>query len=62
MGLQFDLSRRTWVRKGSKFGFSRFGPGFDPFLSKQVQNSGFLEGFERVQSSVLMDKTGFKVV
>ena len=26
----------VWVGKGSKFGFSRFGPEFGPFLYKQV--------------------------
>ena len=32
--------------KGLKFGFS----GFGPFLVKYVQSSGFLDGFEWVQS------------
>ena len=49
-----------WVRKGLKFGFSRFGPGFGPFLAEQVQSLGFLEGFERVQSLVLLDEPGFE--
>ena len=29
---------RNWVRKGLKFGFVRFGPGFGPFLAKQVRS------------------------
>ena len=27
VGSLFSFDRRTWVSKGSKFGFSRFGPG-----------------------------------
>ena len=30
----------TWVWKDSKFGLSRFGPGFDPFLAEHVRSSG----------------------
>ena len=33
------------VQKGSKFSFYRVGPGFGPFLAKQVRTLGFLEGF-----------------
>lgn len=36
-----------------------FGPGFGWFVDKQFRSSGFLEGFERVQSSVLVDKPEF---
>ena len=45
---------------GLKFGFSRFGPGVGPFRAEQVQSLGFLEGFERVRNSVLVDEPGFK--
>ena len=60
MGSKFGFDKRTWVQKGSKFSFSRFGPGFGLFLAKQVQSSGFLKGFEWVQSSILVDKLGFE--
>ena len=40
--------------------FIRFRPGFGPFLAEQVQSSGFLEGFERVQISVLVGEPGFE--
>ena len=33
---------------------------FGPFLAKQVQSLGFLEEFERIQSSVLVDEPGFE--
>ena len=33
----------------------------DPFLAKQVRSLDDLEGFERVRSSVLIDKAGFEV-
>ena len=45
---------------GLKFDFSGFGPGFGSFLAEQVRSSGFLEGFQRVQSSVLVDESGFE--
>ena len=65
MGLQFGIFGGfevvcSSVRRGSKFVFSGFGPGFGPFLAKQVQSSGFLEGFEWVRSSVLRDEPGFE--
>ena len=44
VGLKFGFGRRTWVHKGSKFIFFRFGPGFSMFLAKQVRSSGFLKG------------------
>ena len=46
--------------KGSKFDFSEFGPGFGLFLAKQVRSLGFLDGFELVRCSVLVDEPGFK--
>ena len=48
------------VKKDSKFVFSGFGPGFGLLLARQVQRSGFLEGSERVRSSVLVDNPGFE--
>ena len=48
--------------RGSMFGVFGFGPAFGPFLAKHVQSSGFLEGFQRVRSSVLVDKPGFESV
>ena len=57
---EFSFVLRTWVWKGSKFSFSRFGSGFGPFLAKQVWSSGFLEGFERVRCSVLVEESGFE--
>ena len=60
MGLYFGFGRPTWVWKGSKLGFSRIGPGFDLFLAKQVRRLGFLEEFEWVQSSVLVDEARFE--
>ena len=60
MGLKFGFGRRTWVQKGSKFGFSRFRPEFSPLLAEQIRSLGFLEGFEWVQSSVMVDEPGFK--
>ena len=53
------MSWQIWVRKGSKFGFSKFGVGFDLYLAEQVRSSDNLQGFERVRSSFLMDKPGF---
>ena len=53
------MRQTCWVWKGSKFSFSEFGPGFDTFLAKQVWKSGTLEGFERVQNSVLVDEPEF---
>ena len=54
----FGFGRRTWVWvwKGLKFSFSGFGLGLSSFLANQVQSLGFLEGFECVQSSVLVDE------
>ena len=46
VGLKFDLGRQTWVWKGSKFSFSRFGSGLGPFLAEHVRILGFLEQFE----------------
>ena len=34
VGSNFDFSRRTWIRNGSKFGFSEFGPGFSLFQAE----------------------------
>ena len=62
MGSEFGFDKRTWVWKGSKFDFSRFGPWFGLFLAKQVRRSGFLKGFELVRSSVLVDEPGFEWV
>ena len=31
---------------GSKFSFSRFGPGFGPILAEQVQSSGCFGGVQ----------------
>ena len=56
MGFPFGFGRRTWIQKGSKFGFSGFGPRLGPFPAKHVQISGFLEVFEWVRSSGLVDK------
>ena len=49
------------VRKGPKFIFLDLGLGLSgPFLVEQVQSSGFLEGFKRVQISVLVGELGFE--
>ena len=56
------FGRRTWVQKGMKFGFSKFGFGFDLYLAKQVRNSDNLQGFKRVRSSFLVDRPGFERV
>ena len=45
-GIFVEFVFQTWVQMGSKFSFSGFRPGFGIFLTKQVQTSGFLEGFE----------------
>ena len=45
-----------------KFGFSRVGPKFDPFLAEQILGSSFSERLKRVWSSVLGDKHGFERV
>ena len=44
------------------FCLDRFGPGFIPFLDKQIRSLGFLEGFERVRSLVLVEEPGFERV
>ena len=46
VGLQFGIARQTWIWKGSKFGFSRFGPGFGPFLDEQVRKFRLLGGVQ----------------
>ena len=57
----------SWVQS-SRFlgGFSglvvRFEPGFGLFLAEQVRSSGFLEEFECVWGSVLVDEPGFEWV
>ena len=69
MGLKFGIFEGfRWVRSSifvDKPGFRNvensvfpdLGPGFGPFLAKHVQSSIFLEGFETVHSSVLVDQT-----
>ena len=54
MGVYFSFGRQTWVWKGSKFGFRRFGSGFGPFRGELILYLGFLEGFEWVQSLVFV--------
>ena len=62
MDSRFGFGRHTWVRKGSKFSFSGFGPGFGPFLAEQVLSLGFLEGFGWIRGSALVDRPGFRRV
>ena len=61
--LELQTNRFWSTNLGSEefnFSFSGFGPGFGPFLAKHVQSSGFLEWFESVRISVLVDESGFK--
>ena len=61
MGSKFgNFGGFGWVRSLILVKKPGFGPGFGPFLAEQVQSSGFLELFERVQSSVLVNQPGFK--
>ena len=47
VGLGWVLEYETFrFQKGSKFGFSKFGPGFGLFVVKQVWSMGFLKGFK----------------
>ena len=65
MGFWLDFGRQTLVWNGSNFSFFRFRPRANLFLAKQVRSSGFLEGYDRVRSSVLVDEpdeTEFKRV
>ena len=60
LGSQFDQFWWMNFGLGTKFSFSRFGPGFSLFLTKLVHSSGFLMGYDQVHSWISIDKFGFE--
>ena len=62
MGSYFNFGKRTWVWKGSKFGFTDLGLGSAYFWQNRFKVRNFLEGFESVLSSVLVDEPGFELL